>query len=296
MRILITGANGLLGTRLAETFLSRGHEVFSGYILDPPMVGKPVPMDITDDVSVRGAFKESCPGAVFHCAAMTDVDKCEEDPEAAIKVNSEGTSTVSRQAVLYNSYLAYISTDYVFDGSKGNYKESDQTNPVSVYGRSKLLGEEAVKSSGADFLIARSSVIYGAQPAMGKVNFALWLVESLRASRPVTLLTDQYVSPTLNTSLCGMLLEALEKRLTGTYHMAGATRVSRYEFGVALARIFSLDQSLIEVSTTRDFQGRWKATRPPDSSLDISKATSILQTKPLALNDALEELKKEIDG
>jgi dTDP-4-dehydrorhamnose reductase len=296
MRILITGANGLLGTRLAETFLSSGFEVFSGYILNPPTVGKPIPMDITDDASVRGAFKKSCPDAVFHCAAMTDVDKCEEDPEAAIKVNAEGTRTVSRQAALYNSYIAYISTDYVFDGAKGNYRESDQTNPVNVYGRSKLLGEEAVRSSGADFLIARSSVIYGAQPAMGKVNFALWLVESLRSRKAVTLLTDQYVSPTFNTSLAAMLLESLERGLTGTYHMAGATRVSRYEFGITLARIFALDRSLIEAGTAPDFQQRWKATRPPDSSLDVSKAASILQTKPLALNEALEELREEIDG
>jgi len=296
MRILITGANGLLGSKLAATALSRGFEVFSGYILDSPMVGKPIPMDITDEASVRRAFKQSRPDAVFHCAAMTDVDKCEEDQEAAIKVNSEGTRTISRQAALSSSYIAYISTDYVFDGAKGNYIESDPTNPVSAYGWSKLLGEEVVRSSGADFLIARSSVIYGAQPAMGKVNFALWLLESLRARKPVTLLTDQCVSPTLNTSLAGMLLESFEKHLTGTYHMAGATRVSRYEFGSALAGTFGLDQSLIRAATALDFQGRWKAARPPDSSLDVSKATSILQTKPLALNDALKELREEIDG
>jgi dTDP-4-dehydrorhamnose reductase len=131
---------------------------------------------------------------------------------------------------------------------------------------------------------------------MGKVNFALWLLESLRARKPVTLLTDQYVSPTFNTSLAEMLLESFERRLTGTYHMAGATRISRYEFGITLAKIFTLDRSLIEAGTVSDFQGRWKAARPPDSSLDVSKAASILQTKPLDLNDALKELKEEIDG
>jgi dTDP-4-dehydrorhamnose reductase len=296
MRILITGANGLLGLKLAAMALSRGYEVFSSYTLIPPPIGKPVSMDITSEPSVRRAFEQARPDAVFHCAAMTDVDKCEEDPEAAIMVNSEGTRTISRKAALHNSYIAYVSTDAVFDGAKGNYRESDPTNPVNVYGRSKLLGEEAVKSSGADFLIARPSVIYGANPASGKVNFALWLVESLRALKPVTLLTDLYVSPTLNTSLAGMLLESLEKSLTGTYHMAGATRVSRYEFGTALASVFALDRSLIRAGTAPDFQGRWKATRPPDSSLDVSKVASILDCKPLALNDALKKLREEIDG
>jgi dTDP-4-dehydrorhamnose reductase len=93
-----------------------------------------------------------------------------------------------------------------------------------------------------------------------------------------------------------MLLESLEKRLTGTYHMAGATRVSRYEFGTALASVFALDRSLIRAGTAPDFQGRWKATRPPDSSLDVSKVASILDCKPLALNDALKKLREEIDG
>ena len=93
-----------------------------------------------------------------------------------------------------------------------------------------------------------------------------------------------------------MLLESFERRLTGTCHMSGATRISRYGFGISLAGIFALNQSLIRAATAQDFQKLWKATRPPDSSLDVSKAASILHSKPLALNDALTELRKEIDG
>lgn len=296
MRILITGANGLLGTELTKLCIKKGHEVFSGYPTGTPPPGVPIHLDLTDAASVAAAFRQSRPDAVFHCAAMTDVDKCEEDKELATRVNTEGTKTVASLATGSGSRLVYVSTDYVFSGEKGLYREGDPTGPINHYGYTKLMGEREVISPGAEYLIARTSVIYGSCPAMGKVNFALWLVESLRAGKEVTLITDQFVSPTLNTSLASMLLEACGSRLSGIYHMSGAERVSRYDFGIRLAEAFGFDRGLIRPALMEQFAGRWKARRPADSSLDTSKAAGALREKPLVLNQALAELKKEIDA
>jgi dTDP-4-dehydrorhamnose reductase len=143
-------------------------------------------------------------------------------------------------------------------------------------------------------LIVRASVIYGSKPAAGKVNFALWVMEKLKSGERVKVLKDQYVSPTLNTNLALMILDALEMNLTGVMHMSGATRVSRYEFAIQIARKFNLDEELVEEAYMDEMN--WTAKRPRDSSLDVSKASRTLNVKPISLNESLEELYWELMG
>jgi len=208
-------------------------------------------------------------------------------------VNIEGTRNIVEGAKASNSYLAYVSTDYVFSGEKGSYREEDEPDPLNFYGKTKLEGEKIVASSGLDYLIARTSVIYGARPARGKVNFALWVLEKLKKDEQINALVDQYVSPTLNTNLAAMLLEACEKRVFGTYHTAGATRVSRYGFALELAKTFDYDKSLVKEAHMRDM--KWAAKRPMDSSLNVDKATSVLRAKPIRLQQATEILRGEVE-
>jgi dTDP-4-dehydrorhamnose reductase len=203
-------------------------------------------------------------------------------------MNVEGTRAVAEAAEKAGSFLAYISTDYVFDGQRGMYREDDDTNPVSYYGQSKLLGEQFCHGC-----IARTCVIYGARPASGKVNFALWLLDSLKSGKEVRVVTDQFITPTLNTNLAGMVLEAADRRLCGVYNLAGATRISRYDYALELAREFGLDTNLILPSRMEDILS-WVARRPIDSSLDTSKAMAELMEKPLPLNEALRTLKTEV--
>ncbi len=228
------------------------------------------------------------PDVIIHTAALTDVDRCEVDKDLAYKINVEGTKIIAEMARKFNSFLIYISTDYVFDGNKGLYKEDDETNPVNYYGYTKLLGEKYCQ----DFCIARTCVIYGAKPASGKVNFALWLINKLEKGESVRIVTDQYITPTLNTNLAKMSLEIAERRLKGIFHLAGATRVSRFEFAKEIARVFGLDESLIIPSRMNEIN--WIAKRPKDSSLDTSKATKYLNEKPYELKKALKVLKEEI--
>ncbi|MEM2084218.1 MAG: sugar nucleotide-binding protein, partial [Nitrososphaerota archaeon] len=180
----------------------------------------------------------------------------------------------------------------VFDGSKGMYKEEDEPNPINFYGYSKLLGEKIIEENEGEYLIARASVIYGSKPASGKTNFALWILDNLNKNQNIKVLIDQYVSPTLNTNLAEILLEAYERNITGIYHIAGAERVSRYEFALKLAEVFNLNKNLIIKAKMDEMD--WIAKRPKDTSLDTSKANNVFKVKPINLNEALNNLKEEL--
>lgn len=291
MKLLITGASGLYGSKLAQLALAKNFEVYSSDVQALTVYGNYVKMDITDKALVDSTFQLIEPDVVVHAATLTDVDKCETNQPLAWKINVEGTKNIVDAARATGSFLIYISTDYVFSGEKGNYKEIDIPNPINYYGLTKLKAEEIVKTQD-QYFIGRPSVIYGSTPAAGKVNFVLWVIETLRKGGRVKIVTDQWNTPTLNTNLAEMTLEVAERRLTGTYHLCGATRVSRYEFTQLIADAFDLDKSLIDSALSSQFT--WPAKRPMDSSLDTSKAQQTLQNKPLEMVEALKRLKMEL--
>ena len=259
LKLLITGASGLYGSKLAKLALAKGNEVYSSDIQSLSVYGNFVKMDISGKQQVEAAFKTIKPDVVVHAASLTDVDKCETNKELAWKVNVEGTKNVVEAAQSAGSFLIYISTDYVFSGEKGNYKETDKPNPVNYYGLTKLKAEETVQTQ-PEYFIARPSVIYGSTPAAGKVNFALWIIETLRRGGRVKIVTDQWNTPTLNTNLAEMTLEVVERRLTGIYHLCGATRVSRFEFATQIAQTHNLNTDLIDKALSSQFT--WPAKRP----------------------------------
>jgi dTDP-4-dehydrorhamnose reductase len=290
LKLLITGASGLYGSKLAQMALANGIEVYSSDVQSLTVFGNFVKLDITEKQRVDEAFKTIKPDVVVHAATLTDVDKCELNRELAWKINVEGTKNIVDAAAAAGSFLIYISTDYVFNGEKGRYIEADTPDPINYYGLTKLKAEEIVKQQSVYF-IARPSVIYGSTPAAGKVNFALWLIEALRKGERVKIVTDQWNTPTLNSNLAEMTLEVAERRLTGIYHLCGASRVSRMEFAQMIADAFGLDKSLIDPALSTQFT--WPAKRPADSSLDTSKAQTTLKCKPLPMPEALARLKKE---
>jgi len=288
MKIFITGGSWLLGSKVAEIALARGDEVFAGYAHNLPKFGRAAKFDLMDEKSISELVRKVGPEVIIHSAALTDVDRCEREPELAHKMNVEGTRAIATAAEKAGSFLAYISTDYVFDGQRGMYREDDDMNPVSYYGYSKLLGEQFCHGC-----IARTCVIYGSWPASGKVNFALWLLNSLKSGKEVKVVTDQFITPTLNTNLARMVLEAADRRLCGVYNLAGATRISRYDHALELARVFELDTNLILPSRMEDML-LWVAKRPIDSSMDTSKAARELMEKPYGLKKALGALKADV--
>jgi dTDP-4-dehydrorhamnose reductase len=284
VKLFITGGSGLLGCKIAEIALKK-YEVYTGYCHNKPEFGEPVKCDLAKDTDVEIIYKIK-PEVIIHTAALTNVDECETNKELAYKINVEGTKRVAEIANALGALLVYVSTDYVFSGDKGMYKEEDEPNPMNYYGHTKLLGEKYCEC------IARPCVIYGAKPASGKVNFALWILKTLRNGEELKIVTDQFITPTLNTNLAMMLLEISERRLKGIFHTAGATRVSRYEFALRIADKLGLDKDL--VISSRMEQMKWLAKRPKDSSLDTSKASGYLKEKTLDLDMALEIFKSEL--
>lgn len=252
----------------------------------------PIKLDICDKQAVTKAFDRIKPEAVVHAAALTNVDKCEEDMELARRVNVGGTKNLLESSERHNVFLVYISTDYVFSGEEGMYKETDKPKPINHYDLTKLEGEKTVKSSPIDWCIARPSVIYGSTPAAGKIYFVLWVLNKLNKREHMEIITDQWVFPTLNTNLAEMILEIIERNLTGIYLLAGATPIDRYEFATFVAETFQLDKTLI--SPARSSEMKWLAKRPKNVSLNVEKASETLKNKPLKIQDAINKLKEEI--
>ena len=291
MRLLVTGGSGLLGSKIAEIAVKKGYEVYSGYNRHEAPNGIPISLDISQKTEVEEQFRRIMPEVVIHTAAVTNVDECEKEKNLAWTTNVEGTGNVAEQSRRCDAFLIYVSTDYVFSGEEGLYKENDETDPINYYGFTKLKGEEVVKELLPKWCIARSSVIYGSTPAAGKINFALWLIDKLREGETVKIITDQWVSPTLNTNLAEMIIEIAERKLTDIYHLAGATPLNRYEFTQLIAETFQLDRSLIEPAQSN--QMNWIAKRPKDTTLNVEKAYKTLNVKPLEIREALRRLKEE---
>ena len=247
MKVLVTGASGLLGKELVRELLSRGYTVVAVYNRNPIGIESnelvKVKLDITNRATLEDLILKMQPNIIVHAAAYTDVDGCELRKDLAWRVNVEATRSIVKAARIVKSYLIYISTDYVFDGEKGMYREEDIPNPVNYYGLTKLIGEEIVKSSELEHIIIRTSAIYGVGGS--KKSFAEFVAEELSKGRKVYALYDQYISPTLNTLLAQALMEVIELRLSGVLHIAGE-RMNRYKFALKIAEVLGLSKSLIE--------------------------------------------------
>ena len=294
MKLLITGASGLYGSKLAQIATKKQHQVYAAHNQHETTQGIPIQLDISDKNQVEKTIQTVNPDVVVHAASLTDVDKCELNKEIAWKINVEGTRNVAQATETNKAFLLYVSTDYLFDGKKGYYKETDKPAPINYYGLTKLKAEEQVKNITTKYCIARPSVIYGATPAAGKVNFALWLLNKLQNKESAKIFTDQWNSPTLNTSLAEMTLEIAERQITGIYHLSGATRINRFDFATVLAKTFNMDTSLIIPTETKELS--LPAKRPKDSSLNTAKAQQELKNQPLQITQALEKLRTELQA
>jgi len=287
-RLLITGASGLLGSKLQK--IAEGK--FNLILLHNtrPLSPNSLELDITNQKEVTKLFNDLKPEIVIHTASETNVDKCELQKEHAWKINVEGTHNVTRACKEIDAKLVYISTDYVFDGEKGNYKEEDKPNPISYYGITKLEGENQVIQNCNDHVILRTSVIYGWH--QWKQNFATWVINQLRQNKEITVVDEHHNTPTLADNLAEMTIEALRSDLHGLYHASGIEKISRYDFAIQIAKTFHLDLNLIKPIKMSQLAA-WVAKRPKDSSLNTDKIQKHLKTKPLNITDGLNIMKQQ---
>ncbi|MEM4889331.1 MAG: dTDP-4-dehydrorhamnose reductase [Thermosphaera sp.] len=273
MKILLTGATGLLGYNLLRLLLETGYEIIATYhnsTLDDFLNDIAwVRVDLEDQEKIMQAVREVAPDVIMHAAAYTDVDGCEVNREKAYRINYLATSAIARIAGKVKAFVVYVSTDYVFDGEKGMYKEYDLPNPVNYYGFTKLLGEVAISSILPETsLIVRTSGLYGYSPT-GKKNFGIISFEKLLRGEEVYAFYDQILSPTYAYALAMELIKIVEKKITGIIHLAGE-RLSRYEFARTLAKVLGADDALIKPISVNDV--KLIAKRPKDSSLDTAEA------------------------
>ena len=280
--MFVTGGGGQLGGALRQ-FLNEA-AVFS-YHNHSAKEEHDVQLDITDASRTDAVLSKYAPDIIIHAAALTDVDACERNLSLARAVNVDGTRNIARYAGEHGCKLVYVSTDYVFDGKKGMYTEADAPHPVNVYGSTKLEGERVAVELCDDAVIARTSVLYGAEHN----NFFTWVKESLSRGEAIQVVDDQYVSPTWTHDLCEQLLALIDHDARGVFHAAGGTRCSRYDFALILADIFGYDVGYVEQASMADMN--WLASRPRDSSLDVSKLSDMKQ--PYSLRDSLEMIKEE---
>lgn len=296
LKVVVTGANGLVGERLLKLLAARGHET-CGFGRGPQRTpsGRYVSVDLGDASRISQALQSFRPQVVINCAAMTDVDGCERDPSGAWVANVEGVASLARGAKEFDCHLVHVSTDYVFDGAAGPYDVDAIPNPRGVYALTKHAGEEAVRAlcPKGNWTIARTAVVYG-WPSTGKNNFGSWLIDALGSGKTVKLFTDQWVSPTHASNAAEMLGELGERRLSGVWHTSGADVVDRVTFGQKLCARFGFDAKLIQPS--RMAEVNLPSPRPAKSGLNVSRTLETLTAKPLTLDAALERLHAECKG
>jgi len=251
-RVLITGASGLLGANLTLEASNAGWGVVAICHQHPIQLDDVVVYcrDLAASDVPQALFRETRPDVVIHCAAATNVDACERDPELAYKLNRDMARAVAKAAKSVGAYLVHISTDAVFDGVKGNYSEEDQPRPINVYAESKLAGEQAVAKVHDGAAIVRTN-LFGWN-AQDKASLAEWFLHNFRRGKPFNGFVDVWFSPILVNQLARVLLRMSERRLAGVFHVAGHDCMTKYDFGCALGDAFELDTGLLQPVSVDD--------------------------------------------
>ncbi|MBN1562070.1 dTDP-4-dehydrorhamnose reductase [candidate division KSB1 bacterium] len=288
MKILITGCHGLLGQRLVK-FAPAGCTVVATDIHEDHQF---TPADIyrSCDLTQRDAVKNLIdrvePDHIINAAAFTNVDAAEDQRDLCWLVNVIAMENLVQAARRVHAGIYHLSTDYIFDGQNGPYRENDTPNPVGFYGQSKLAAEQVLKGSPLNFTIARTMVLYG-YSANQRPDFVNWLIGKLRNGDPVHIVTDQIGNTTFSDDLARALWHLVRTSYHGVVHLAGREIISRFDFAGKVAKIFNLDSSLIKPISTACF--RQRAARPLNSGLVVDKA---VYTLGLELSDAEGGLRK----
>jgi len=291
---LITGGSGLLGGNLAMMAREK-FEVYATYYRHPIKIKNCVTlaMDIRNRRETFRAVSRIRPELIVHTAALTDVDYCEEHPNEAYSLNVEGTRNLAMAAESVGAKFIYISTDSVFDGKKGMYTEEDLPNPLNCYAKTKLEGERILGEFDLNYTIIRTC-IYGWN-MQRKFSLAEWVIDGLCNNKKRPMFTDVFFSPILVNNLAEAIFEIYERDIQGVLNVAGSERCSKFQFGKKVAEVFSLDGSYIEPISINDYAG-FKAVRPRDVSLDISKAKKMLHTKLLNVEEGLVWMRELLEN
>lgn len=290
MRILITGSNGLLGQKLVYLLQKHPEHQFLATARGENRITKAgsfeyMAVDITDRNQVLEVAGSYLPDVVIHTAAMTQVDDCEDQRELCWKLNVEAVANWIEACRSINAHLVHVSTDFIFDGLSGPYKEEDTPAPLSYYGESKLEAERLVLESGISASILRTVLVYGIAEDMSRSNIVLWAKGALEKRQPIKVVDDQFRTPTLAEDLAmGCYLAAIHKA-SGIYNISGKDFMSIRELVSRVARYFNLDDSLVETVSSSTLNQ--KAKRPPRTGFILDKAKRDLGYEPHSFEEGI---------
>ena len=296
-KILITGSNGLLGQKLVSLLIqqteiqliatSRGAnrmDFTDGYEYQE--------MDITDAEQVAEVIEKVRPNVIIHTAAMTNVDQCEGEKDLCWAMNVKAVEYLTETCAKHQIFLCHLSTDFVFDGGSGPYREEDSPSPISFYGWSKYAAEEVVKRSKCPWSIVRTVLVYGITNDMSRSNIILWVKNSLEQHKAIKVVTDQFRTPTLAEDLAMGCYLVVDKKAEGIFHISGKDFLTPYEMAIKTADFFGLDKSLISPVDSSNFTQ--PAKRPARTGFILDKAVSVLGYNPVGFEEGIEVLAGQI--
>lgn len=300
MKILITGSNGLLGQKLIDLVApkkdirliatAKGADRYP--VGDHPYIFES--MDITDESQVMEVLRKHQPDCVINTAAMTNVDQCESEREACHRLNVISVEYLVKACEEFNCFLLHLSTDFIFDGKDGPYREEDEANPVSYYGESKLAAEQVVRDSKIRWAIARTVLVYGIAHDMSRSNIILWVKNSLENKKPIKVVNDQWRTPTLAEDLAQGCFLIAEKQAEGVFNISGKDLLNPYEMAIMTADYFSLDKSYITEVDGSVFSQ--PAKRPPRTGFVLDKARTELGYEPVSFREGIAVLARQLAG
>ncbi|MBV6641826.1 MAG: SDR family oxidoreductase [Cyclobacteriaceae bacterium] len=292
MRVLLTGSNGLFGQHLLMLLTNQqDFEVFAtgnGENRNPDGNYTYLPCDLTSEDEVKKLIGSAKPDYLIHAAAKTQVDDCEINREMCWTSNVAATQYLVDEMSKIGGHFQYISTDFVFDGERGSYTETDKPGPVNYYGESKLEAEIIVQDSGLSWSIVRTVLVYGVGRDISRSNIITWIYKSLKNNQPIKVVTDQMRTPTnVNDLALGSLL-VLQKGAEGIFHISGGEMMSPYDIAIKIANYFDFDQGLITPVDASTFSQPGK--RPMKTGFIIDKARQKLGFKPKTFDESLKSL------
>ncbi|MEL1226792.1 MAG: dTDP-4-dehydrorhamnose reductase [Candidatus Neomarinimicrobiota bacterium] len=288
MRILITGAFGQLGHTLQSILSKKSNYelICTGRKIKKGQEG--IPLDIRNQVALKELINTTAPDILINLAAMTNVDACELNPKLAGEINVAGLEHICDS---FQGKIIHLSTDYVFDGTSGPYKEDDPLNPISIYGKTKLASEHILLEKDIKNLVIRGNVLYDYSPHTS-ASFLNWVVSSLKGNQEIKVVEDQFNNPTWTRSMCDIIKLSIENDLEGIIHWGDSVHISRFEFAKLIAKKFSLNESLIKPVLTSELNQ--PARRPLQSGLSTKKLVNMLDIIPPSIDDCLDEIIKTI--
>ena len=297
IKVVITGSNGLLGQTLVDLLLEekQTYKVY-GFSKGENRSGRNdfeyFSLDITDELLLHKRLSEIQPNVIVNTAAMTNVDACEDNKESCRKLNIDAVQYLKNYSEKNNTHLIHISTDFIFDGENGPYKETDKPNPLSYYGWSKLQSEEILTQSTINYTILRTILVYGKVYDMSRNNIVLWVKSSLEAKKEITIVDDQFRMPTYVNDLAMACKLAMDKKTTGVCNISSNELLSIYEIAQQVAEVFGLDKSLIKPISTATLNQT--AKRPPKTGFDLTKTNKELGFYPKTFREDLQRFKEKL--